>query len=231
MLLRSGISQLFVFDRVSNIILFPFCRTTFGEAIRCFIMRRSPLHVLHRSGRLFQMFVTYCLTRKEDINLEYWERTQQRIRSVPYADLMDHVRHHASLNNAVPGRVIVLPRSFGRSQRAYDARLRDELACVQYVGMPHFFITVTANPMWEEVVRARNLCPRDDSNLIDVTNRLLHTKIRAYLKLVLDSYIFGVMNVPLCVCRCYVVHFFRWSSITFSSLSSKTEVVHTCTCC
>jgi hypothetical protein len=163
------------------------------------------------------MFVTYCLTRKEDINLEYWERTQKQTRSVPYADLMDHVRHHASLNNAIPGRVIVLPRSFGRSQRSYDARLRDELACVQYVGMPHFFITVTANPMWEEVQRARHLCPRDDSNLIDVTNRLLHAKIRAYLKLVLDSYIFGVKYLSMCACCCYVLDFFRLSSTTSSS--------------
>jgi hypothetical protein len=51
--------------------------------------------------------------------------------------------------------------------------------------------------------------------LIDVTNRLLHTKIRAYLKLVLDSYIFGVMNVPLCLCNCYVPHFSGGQALLF----------------
>jgi Helitron helicase-like domain at N-terminus len=138
------------------------------------------------------MFLTYALTRREDMNLEFWERSQARFRSVPYADLMDHVAQHAALNTAVPGRVVVLPRSFARSQRAYDAMLRDQLACVQHVGFPHLFITVTANPCWPEIVRNRVHFPNDDSNNIDITNRLLEYKIRMYLKLIIDGYIFGV---------------------------------------
>jgi hypothetical protein len=166
--------------------------TTFGQAIRCFIMRRDPLHIVHLSGRLYQLFLTYCLIRKEDINLRYWELTHTNYRSIPYSDLLNHVNNHAALNKAIPGKIITLPRSFARSQRAYDGRLRDELACVQYVGMPQLFFTITANPSWEELERCKKLFPRDESNRIDMTNRLLHTKIEAYMKLILQSYIFGV---------------------------------------
>ena len=57
------------------------------------------------------------------------------------------------------GKQVILPASFGGSPRALHQSYLDAMAIVARFGRPDYFITMTANPNWAEIVR--NLRPRD----------------------------------------------------------------------
>ena len=54
---------------------------------------------------------------------------------------------------AAVGKSIILPASFGGSPRAMHQSYLDAMAIVARFGKPDYFITMTANPNWDEVQR------------------------------------------------------------------------------
>ena len=49
---------------------------------------------------------------------------------------------------------VVLPSSFTGGDRYMHQQFQDSIALIQKYGKPHFFLTMTCNPKWEEIKNA-----------------------------------------------------------------------------
>jgi hypothetical protein len=66
------------------------------------------------------------------------------------------------------GRRFVLPRHFTGGDRDVQARFLDAMTLVQRYGKPDYFITMTCNPYWEEVIKelSPDQTPQDRPELV-----------------------------------------------------------------
>lgn len=75
------------------------------------------------------------------------------------------------------GRRIVLPRSFPGGDRDVQARFLDAMTLVQRFGKPNYFVTMTCNPYWEEIIQ--ELLPGQTlQDRPDVVARVYKAKLR-----------------------------------------------------
>jgi hypothetical protein len=75
------------------------------------------------------------------------------------------------------GRRIILPATFTGSPRFMAKHYQDAMAIVRKFGKPTFFVTMTCNPIWPEIVE--ELSPgQTASDRPDVTSRVFHMKQR-----------------------------------------------------
>ena len=68
--------------------------------------------------------------------------------------------------------------------------MQDIIAIYRRLGKLEYFITVTCNPYWLEILRE---CPLDTTaaDRFDVTNRVFNLKLKAILDELLNHYILG----------------------------------------
>jgi hypothetical protein len=127
---------------------------------------------LTRWARLFQEYCCTALAKIEGDRLEWLRKNQQRLRVDLYVNLADAVGAHDGNagDDIAAGRRVVLPSTFSGGPRDMRQRYHDAMACVRKKGNPSFFITMTANPKWEEV--ARELAPGQQARA-----RLAHTRL------------------------------------------------------
>jgi hypothetical protein len=106
--------------------------------------------VLFRAGRLFQQYVVDAWASIEESNL-CWVRlhqkelkadTYQGIRDAVAADIMDPNQH---------GHRFILPSSHAGSPRHMYQLFQDSMAICCFSQKPDLFVTMTANPGWQEI--------------------------------------------------------------------------------
>jgi len=85
---------------------------TINEYYMYILARRSPLGILHMSGRLCQKFVVDAWVKIEGRTLDWIERNQPKLRVDSYSGLLEYIRNRAEQANARPGRTVILPSSF-----------------------------------------------------------------------------------------------------------------------
>lgn len=153
---------------------------------------------LQSCGRLFSEWLCDSASRLLDERL-YFIRNNRRL-LIPYSELRRAVggrgrgngrrgrgrRGRGSTRRRVttdrtrdagvqPGRTI-LPATFTTSPRWYRARLEDALAVAARLGSPTFFITLTANPRWPEIIN--ELLPgQSASDRPDVVLRVFRARV------------------------------------------------------
>lgn len=99
------------------------------------------------------------------------------------------------------GRRILLPATFGGSPRDLHQCYLDAMAIVAKFGRPDFFITITANPNWDEV--QKNLrCGETAADRPDLVSRVFRAKLR---ELIQDLTVKGVLGKA--IAYTYVVEF------------------------
>jgi hypothetical protein len=102
--------------------------------------------------------------------------------------LEDAVTNGTDLSNL--GTKIILPSSFAGGPRQMWQLYHDAMGIVPYCGKPHLFITMTANPKWEEITNA--LLPGQMSqDRPDLVARVFQLKLQALLTLINKKNIFG----------------------------------------
>ena len=80
------------------------------------------------------------------------------------------------------GAPVILPATFGGSPRALHESYLDAMALVARFGRPDFFVTMTANPNWCEIVN--NLKPGESAvNRPELVARVFRCKLRKLLNL------------------------------------------------
>lgn len=168
--------------------------------------------VIFYGRRLFEQWLCDQWTKVEDNKL-HWVRThQQQIRADLYQNLEDALDNDEDL--AQSGRRVILPSSFTGSPRNLHQRFLDVMAMTHQFGPPHLFITMTANPNWDEVQEALKpgQSPRDRA---DIINRIFQMKKNRLMNLIKGGYFGGckaqVSTVEFqkrCVCCCIYACFY-----------------------
>ncbi|XP_043226099.1 uncharacterized protein LOC122383585 [Amphibalanus amphitrite] len=159
---------------------------------------------LFRAGRLFQEYVCMAFARVETQRLLYLARNQAGLRAELYQRLQDALPGDAERELAGGDRVgqrVILPASFTGGPRYYQRRYQDAMAIVRVYGRPTYFVTFTCNPNWPEI-QAALLPGQDAQSRPDLVARVFHLKLKALLKELTTSGIFG-----RCVSMLMVVEF------------------------
>ena len=133
-----------------------------------------------RGGRLLQQLVVDCWASAEQLKLRWIRTNQGSIRADLYQGLVDALQSD-DLDASHIGHCIVLPSSFTGSDRHMSQLYQDSMAVARKYGPATYFITVTANPHWEEIQSA--LLPSQQANdCPELVSRVFHRKLTLLLK-------------------------------------------------
>ncbi len=133
-----------------------------------------------RGGHLLQQLVVDCWASAEQLKLRWIRTNQGSIRADLYQGLVDALQSD-DLDASHIGRRIVLPSSFTGSDRHMSQLYQDSMAVVRKYGPATYFITVTANPHWEEIQSA--LLPSQQANdCPELVSCVFHRNLTLLLK-------------------------------------------------
>ena len=104
---------------------------------------------LFRAKRLFQQYLVDGWALTEQSRLRWVQNNQATLRSDVYRGLADAVAANANVNPDSIGQHFILPSSFKGGWRNMHQLYQDSMAN----GRPDFFLTITCNPTWEEIVQ------------------------------------------------------------------------------
>ena len=156
------------------------------------MVRNIPGEPLPHAGRfLFQQYIVDSYCKAEARRLQYIRDNQLQLRAESYKGLQDYVQ---GLDEGVAahrvGKKVILPSTYAGAPRALQQHYLDAMAIVRCYGKPDYFLTFTANPMWEEVTAALgpNEHPHDRP---DILARVFHLKVQQFLKEILEEHVLG----------------------------------------
>ena len=114
------------------------------------LYRRDDNNDFHlRHGRLTQEWILSSYLHVEQNNLNYLRFNQDKLKSGKYKEVQ---RAMAANQLGISGRHIILPSTYKGSPRDNVQRYCDAMAVVRELGKPSYFITMTCNPKWKEIV-------------------------------------------------------------------------------
>lgn len=142
-------------------------------------------------GRLFQQYVVDAFSTIEQARL-WWFRTHQTtVRNELYAQIYDSL-HTGNVNASNVGKGIILPAGFVGSRRYMQQNFQDALAVCRYIDHPHIFLTMTTNPMWDEIMQMMNLLPNClPQNSPDIIARVFRLKLDQLIDDIKNKSFFG----------------------------------------
>ena len=140
-------------------------RVTTREFYVFYMNQRSrELDYLHLAGRLYQEWICIAWLAVENQKLEYQRRNQKALRADSYKNVREAADERRrdlapredgmfadDSNQPAIGRKI-LSSSFIGSPRWYNSQFQDGMAIVREYHKPDYFITMTCNPKWPEIV-------------------------------------------------------------------------------
>jgi hypothetical protein len=165
-------------------------RVSFCEAFAYELHVRPHFSTLFHAGRLFQKIIVCYYVIMENNNLTFIRQNQAALFSDTLRGLTDYVNNRAERLGKEPGRAVVLPSSFHGSPRFMHKLYLNAMAVVREFGKPDFFITMTTNPKWPEIVE--NLLPGQVAeDRPELVARVFEKKLRLLKDLIIKYKIFG----------------------------------------
>ena len=168
---------------------------------------RAGFNPVLESSRLTQQYVVDQWVKIEHQRLQYLRENQRQLRVDWYRGLHDHVQRRQNQQNqqnggdAAAGVPIVLPSTHQDSPRNMQQRYQDAMAIVTKYGKPDYFITMTCNPQWPEIVR--NLRPGQTAlNAPHLVSRVFRQYLNAFIS---DLWENGVLGRG--IARIHVIEF------------------------
>lgn len=147
---------------------------------------------LRLGGRLFQQYMVDAFSCIEQTRLFWFRKHQTILRNELYSFICDNVRNGDSDASNV-GKGLILPAGFVGSKRYMQQNFQDALAVCRYVGHPDIFLTMTCNPMWEEIGKMMEYVPGCNSaNCPDIISRVFKLKLDQLLIDIKKKAYFGV---------------------------------------
>ena len=137
---------------------------------------------LLKLGRLFQYILVDSYCKIETGNIRFIQNEQRSLRADNYTNLHDNlIANDGDPRNV--GQRVVLPATFVGGPRWMHARQADAMAYVRKMGRPCFFITMTCNPKWQEIVE--NLLPgQQPHDRPDLIAKVFNLKLKALMDVV-----------------------------------------------
>jgi len=156
-------------------------------------------NTLHCCGRLFQEYCVNKFAQIEQECLAYFRTNDFQKRVENRQGLEDAAANGTPLSEV--GTKVILPSSFSGGPRQMWQLYHDAMAIVRSCGKPDLFITMTANPKWDEITNA--LLPGQTAqDRPDLVARVFRLKLQALLRLITEKCVFGRL-----VAHVYVVEF------------------------
>lgn len=142
-------------------------------------------------GRLYQQYVVDAFSTIEQARLWWFRRNQTTLRNELYRQICDSVRKgEVDANNVGTG--IILPAGFVGSRRYMQQNFQDALAVCRYIGHPDIFLTMTTNPLWDEILQMMKLTPHCvPANSPDIIARVFKLKLDQLLDDIRKKSFFG----------------------------------------
>lgn len=146
---------------------------------------------LRLGGRLFQQYVVDSFAMIEQARL-WWFRTHQTtLRSELYSHICDYLQKGDGDSNSI-GKSFILPAGFVGSKRYMQQNFQDALAVCRYVGHPDIFLTMTTNPLWDEITQMMKVIPHaTPQNSPDIIARVFHLKLQQLVDDIRKKSFFG----------------------------------------
>ena len=151
-------------------------------------------------GRLFQEFCVMAFAKIDTQRLRFFRLNQDQIRADLYSNVVDAVSADTTNNKSVPcGKRVVLPATHVGGPRDMHNRYQDAMALVRKFGKPSFFITMTCNPNWPEIVEACKKANCTTTDRPDIVARVFKLKVDALMKDLTQNHVLGEVAAHLCV--------------------------------
>ena len=143
--------------------------------------RKNESDHLFRAQGLFQRYIVDAWAQTDQARLAWLKHNQDKLRVDIYKGIVDAVAAHADADLGELGQRFILPSSYIGSSRNMFQLYQDSLALARFFSKPDFFLTITANPNWEEITRELlpGQKPKDRPDLIA---RVFREKIRIILQ-------------------------------------------------
>jgi hypothetical protein len=151
---------------------------------------RDGFNPLLNAGKLTQQFFVDAFVKTEANRLNYLRMNQSKLRVDMYSGLLDHINSPMEVAGALPGKPVILPSSFQGSPRNMHQNYQDAMAIVRKYGKPDFFITMTCNPMWNEI-RANLEAWQKVEHRPDLVARVFNLKLKELLNDLCKNHVFG----------------------------------------
>ena len=150
-------------------------------------VRDGDFNVLMKSHRLMQQYAVDEWARIEFCRMQWVRNNQKAIRAEKHKGLHDAVTEGDSVN---AGRKIILPPTIYNSPQFYSEAFMNAMTIVRHMGKPDYFITITTNPHWPEIVEALHdgEQPQDRP---DLCARVFKLKLTALMQDLLKKHILG----------------------------------------
>ncbi|XP_033134461.1 uncharacterized protein LOC117127850 [Brassica rapa] len=144
-----------------------------------------------RSGRLFHQYIVDAYTAIEQERMTFYMLNQKKLRADLYNNVCDAILQGDASSKKM-GKRIILPSSFTGGPRYMVENYRDAMAICRWYGNPDLFITITANPKWEEVTdHIREAGNENANDRPDIECRVFKMKLQELLKDFQDGVFFG----------------------------------------
>ena len=142
-------------------------------------------------GRLYQQYVVDAFSTIEQARLWYLRTHQTALRNELYSQICDSLQNGNDDASKV-GKGIILPAGFIGSRRYMQQNFQDALAVCRYIGHPDIFLTMTTNPLWDEIIQMMKLLPHClPQNSPDVTARVFKLKLEQLIDEIKNKSFFG----------------------------------------
>ncbi|XP_074351697.1 uncharacterized protein LOC141690835 [Apium graveolens] len=143
-------------------------------------------------GRLYQQYIVDAFSTIEQARLWWFRTNQTTLRSDLYTNIRDSLhRGNYDANNL--GKSFILPAGFVGSRRYMQQNFQDALAVCRYIGHPDIFLTMTTNPLWDEIIQMMKYIPHcSPHNSPDVIARVFKLKLDQIIDDIKKKNYFGV---------------------------------------
>ena len=149
--------------------------------------RQVDTRVLFCARDLLQQFIVNAWAAIEQNCLLYLTQNQDVLRVEAQQGLLDRLPTGDDLHNI--GKRIYLPASFTGGPRQMFQLYQDSIAIACYYGKIDFFLTMTANPNWQEI-KDQLLLGQSSSDRPDIIARVFRQKSDALIN---DIYKNGIL--------------------------------------
>lgn len=153
--------------------------------------RRNEFSTILHAGKLLQQYMVDAWASSDQAQLNWFRMNQTKIRASLYSGLQNAMAREGTqvdLNSI--GQRTILPSSYIGGARHMHGIFQDSMAIARYYKKIDLFITVTANPHWEEI--RRELLPgQEPSDRPELVARVFRLKREAILRDIMKNGILG----------------------------------------
>ncbi|XP_035837130.1 uncharacterized protein LOC110926747 [Helianthus annuus] len=155
--------------------------------------RHNKFSLILNARRLFQQFLVDAYTMIESGRLNFIRFQQIKLRSDSLNSLKN-VQEVGQSDLSHTGQPVILPSSFTGGSRYMMQNYLDAMALCRNYGYPDFFITITCNPKWPEIVRFIGDSSIKPEDRPDILCRLFKMKLDELITDLKQKKIFGDIN-------------------------------------